>query len=119
MRVEPVDERDSSWEDSAPHFRVYLFSGDGPGHATETYDITGGDALDAIRWAQSEAGSARMYSVALVRERREVDGERARGLVWLVGMDANDEPRTESEQQRRDSMLRRRGREVVVAEEAR
>jgi hypothetical protein len=113
MRVEPVDERDTGWEDSTPRFRVYLFSGDGPSHTTWTFDITGGDVLDAIRWAQTEAGTARMYSVALVREERQPDGEAVSGLVWLVGMDANDSFRSESERARRDAMLQRRGRFVV------
>jgi hypothetical protein len=114
MRVDPVDERDGGWEDPAPTFRVYLFSGDGPSHATWTYDITGGDVLDAIRWAQAQAGSERMYAVALVRDERQPDGEVVRGLVWLVGMDANDSPRSELEHARRAAMIHRRGHEVVT-----
>ena len=113
-RVEPVDERASGWEDPSPRFRIYLFSGEEPGHATWTYDITGGDVLDAIRWAQTEAGSDRMYSVALVRDEVRANGETARGLVWLVGMDANDSPTSETEQARRAAMLRRRGHQVVT-----
>jgi hypothetical protein len=114
MKVDPVDERDSGWEDSAPRFRVYLFSGDGPGHATWTYDITAGDVLEAIRWAQHEAGDDRMYAIALVRDERRAGGKIARGLVWLVGMDANDEPRSEMERARRVAMAGRRGRDVVT-----
>jgi hypothetical protein len=46
MRVEPADERDSSWEDFDPRFRVYLFD---TAHAvTSTYDITDADVLDVI-----------------------------------------------------------------------
>jgi|SRR5205807_6130267 len=114
MNVEPVDERDSGWEDPAPRFRVYLFAGDEPGYTTWTYDISGGDVLDAIRWAQSEAGSERMYAVALVRDERWPDGQNVRGLVWLVGMDANDHPRSDTDHARRNAMLRRRGRAVVA-----
>ena len=114
MRVEPVDERDSGWEDPSPRFRIHLFSGDEPGHATSTYDVIGGDVLDAIRWAQKNAGSDRMYSVALVRDEVRADGETARGLVWLVGMDANDSPRSGTEQARRAAMLHRRGHKVVT-----
>jgi hypothetical protein len=90
MKVTPVDERGSGWEDSAPRFRVYLFSGPGPGHTTSTFDVTEGDVLDAIRWAQLEAGNDRTFSVALVRDERQAGGNMVRGLVWLVGMDAND-----------------------------
>jgi hypothetical protein len=54
-----------------------------------------------------------MYSVALVREERQPDGEAVSGLVWLVGMDANDSLRSESERARRDAMLQRKGRFVV------
>src|SRR5207244_2827459 len=45
MNVEPVDERDSGWEDPAPRFRVYLFAGDEPGYTTWPYDISGGHGL--------------------------------------------------------------------------
>jgi hypothetical protein len=114
MRVEAVDERDSGWEDPTPRFRIYLFSGEGPGHVTWTYDFTGGDVLDAIRWAQTEAGSDRMFSVALVRDERRPDGPVVRGLVWLVGMDANDVPISTTEMARRAGMLHRRGHDVVT-----
>jgi hypothetical protein len=72
------------------------------------------DVLDAIRWAQKEAGDGRMYSVALVRDERQAGGNIARGLIWLVGMDANDEPRSEVEHARRVAMACRRGRDVVT-----
>jgi len=91
MSVVPVDERDSSWEDPRPRFRVYLHAGsrrdDRPwtGGATATYDVTGADVLQVIDWAQRQAGSDQTYAVALVGER----GGR-RGLTWLVGMDGND-----------------------------
>jgi hypothetical protein len=91
MRVAQVDERDSSWEDPDPCFRVYLH-GSGPdktGGFTDTYDITGADVLQVIDWAQRQAGDVLTYAVALVRDERRLDDPK-RGLVWLVGMDGND-----------------------------
>jgi hypothetical protein len=49
-----VDERDSSWEDSRPRFRVYFFRG---GESVDrswsvaTFDIEEADVLDPIEWA--------------------------------------------------------------------
>ena len=95
MQVEQVDERDSAWEDSRPRFRVYLHgSGEGSTHGwTDTYDITGADVLQAIDWAQRQAGDRLTYAVALVRDDAERERHNpgcGRGLVWLVGMDGND-----------------------------
>lgn len=115
-----VDERDSSWEDDRPRFRVYLHgSGETTtGGWTDTYDITGADVLQVIDWAQRQAGDTLTYAVALVRD--DVQHEwlnpgHGRGLVWLVGMDGNDNPHddpVENEIQRR--MLARRRDPVVV-----
>src|SRR5699024_9111477 len=87
--------RDGHWEDGWPCFRVYLH-GNGATSTerwTDTYDITGADVLQVIDWAQRQAGDELTYAVALVhddaaQERRNPD--RGRGLVWLVGMDGND-----------------------------
>lgn len=117
MNVEPVDERDTRWEDTRPRFRVYFFAGEGPGHPTWTYDVTDADVLDVIRWAQTEAGADRMLAVALVRDDVLTDGNQPeRGLVWLLGMDANEVAGTDSEQLCQAAMRRRRGRELVLAD---
>ena len=94
MIAEPVDERDSSWEDPHPRYRVYLFEGgDRPGHSwsTETYDVRGADVLEVVRWGEAQAGPDRLCAVALVVQRDEgADPVAAgRGLVWLLGIDAN------------------------------
>ena len=102
-----MDERDSSWEDHSPRFRVYLFrGGDRPGSswATDTYDVTGADALEVIDWARERAGEG-LFAVALVRDDLNRMSEAARrGLVWLVGHDANDRPLSETEQHFADRM---------------
>ncbi|HEX5542442.1 MAG TPA: hypothetical protein VFX60_12925 [Micromonospora sp.] len=94
MRVEEVDERDSSWEDTNPRFRVYLFEGGDEATWSSwrvaTYDIEGVDILEVIRWAQTQAGEERLYAVALVGEREAAPPGFRRGLTWLVGMDANE-----------------------------
>ena len=45
-----------------------------------------------IDWAQRQAGASLTYAVALVCDdeaRAQLNPGRARGLVWLVGMDGN------------------------------
>lgn len=112
MRIEPVDERDSSWEDSDPRFRVYLFDGgDRPGHswAVDTFDVWDADVLEAVTWARERAGSQRLFAVALVLEQGDDAAAvtARRRLVWLVGMDANDTDASTRGALRR--MLMRRG----------
>ena len=121
MQVVLVDERDGSWEDPAPRFRVYLHGNETwTGGWTATYDITGADVLQVIDWAQRQAGDRLTYAVALVRtdtERERLDSGNGHGLVWLVGMDGNDttkEGSAEREVQRR--MLRRRSSPVGIPE---
>lgn len=120
MEVRQVDERDSSWEDPAPRFRVYLH-GSGPDStpgSTDTYDITGADVLQVIDWAQRRAGDTLTYAVALVRDdpaQEVLNPGHGRGLVWLVGTDGNDttdDGSPEREVQRR--MLLRRQDPVGV-----
>lgn len=66
MHVEEVDERDSSWENGESRFRVYSF--ESPGMATATYDLTGTDVEEAIRWAENAAGADLLFSIALVHD---------------------------------------------------
>ena len=120
MEAQRVDERDSSWEDDAPRFRVYLFErGRGGDYAvTDTWDITGADVLEAIRWAQDRAGRDGLYAVAVVRDELKLDDEHpSRGLVWLVGMDWHDDVAEDVDGQRtKERMIARRGQAVVAAE---
>lgn len=115
-----VDERDSGWEDSSPLFRVYLFDrGNGVDYyATDMWDLTGVDVLEALRWAQERAGEDRLYAIALVRdERLQPSSDPCRGLVWLIGMDWFDRVDGDPEGQRtKDRMVARRGRNVVADE---
>lgn len=115
IQVTEVDERDSSWEDSSPRFRVYLHgSGESDTRgSTATYDLTGADVLQAIDWAQRQAGSDLTYAVALVGDVGP-SGEPRRGLTWLVGMDGNDFSRTPLEEDRQARMLARRRDPVGV-----
>jgi len=110
MRVERVDERDSSWEDTAPRFRAYFFAGDPPGYAVDTQDVTEADVLEVVRWAQTEAGPTRLYAVALVHDNPTTP---SRGVVWLVGMDANQAPRDEAQRRCLLGMHDRRGRRPI------
>jgi hypothetical protein len=113
IRAEAVDERDSCWEDDSPRFRVYLHSHPGPGSATATYDLTGADVLQTIDWAQSHVSAGGTYAVALVSDRRWQD-EPERGLVWLVGIDGNTDPATDSEREALRRMAARATSPVVI-----
>jgi hypothetical protein len=83
MHVEKSDERDSHWERHRSTFRVYLFEGPGKPYAVSTYDKADATFTDAKMWADGEAGS-----IALVSS----DERGNRGLTWLVGDDANENP---------------------------
>jgi len=87
MRIESVDERDSTWDRHDATYRVYLFSGGdrGGSWATDTYNVEDADVDEVIDWAKSRMGSGDQFSIAL----REVEGDE-RGLIWLVGSDLND-----------------------------
>lgn len=116
MRIAGADERDSSWEQHQPRFRVHFFAGgDAPSASwsTDTYDVTGADVLEVVQWAQDQAGSERLYAIALVEEDHALPAEQRRGLTWLVGMDANDVRVDEDERRCFTAMLDRRGRQVV------
>ena len=106
-----VDERDSSWEDPEPRFRVYLHDAvDGPGGATQTHDLTGVDVLQAIDWAQRRAGTTHTWAIALVAD----DAHGRRGLVWLVGADGNESPGDPVTDDAHRRMLLRRDRPVAL-----
>lgn len=68
-------------------FRVYLFSGSGPGRSwrTGTFDVADADVDEVMRWAQDRAGASDLFAVALVgRDKGRL------GLTWLTGIDVND-----------------------------
>lgn len=121
MRVEPVDERDSRWEDDSPRFRVYVFDESGrrgeldgtysQGYATSTWDVTGADLIDVVRWAQDRAGERGLYSIALVADGYGMHTDR--GLVWLVGNDYQHTPMDDRTRDVQEQMLGRRGRRIV------
>jgi len=121
MEAHRVDERNSDWEDAAPRFRVYLFKrGRGENYAvTDTWDITGADVLEALRWAQDRAGQDALYALGVVRDELKFreDAHPSRGIVWLVGMDWFDAVQGDVNAQRtKDRMIARRGKAVVLTE---
>lgn len=87
MRVEMSYEGDSRWEQHESIFRVYFFDRPGPtySYGVITFDVADATFSEAMMWAEKEARD-RMYSIALVSSNEQ--GER--GLVWLIGDDAND-----------------------------
>jgi hypothetical protein len=116
MRVREVDERDSSWEEQEPTFRVYVFrGGEQPDRSwtTWTYDVVGADLIQVTQWAQHEVGDSGLYAVALVSHRASsTDQEPAKGLVWLIGSDVNSEPLSEPEAAAQERMRTLRGKPI-------
>lgn len=112
MDVIEVDERDSTWEDPRPRFRVYVQRPDGDVFATETTDLLEADVLQAVDWAQRRAAEheGALWSIALVSD----DRRGLRGLTWLVGSDANDPPEDDLDVDRRARMRARRADPVVM-----
>lgn len=113
MHIEPVDERDSSWDDSRPRFRVYRYRQDHPAASwtTLTDDVNGADVLEVITWAHEQAGADQLYAVALVVDDRAQPEGQQRGLVWLLGDDLpNADPAdlTDPQQLSLAAMFRRR-----------
>lgn len=95
ISVELVDERDSSWEDYSPTFRVYLQdpSTDFVAATTATYDLRNVDVVGAIDWAQrATEGTEQSFALALVAEKDGRSSDPGRGLVWLLGRDSNAAP---------------------------
>lgn len=91
----PVDERDSNWEDRQPTFRIYIQSATdtNTSASTATYDLTGVNVIEAIEWARRNSSFTDSYAVALVYDdayRDQLNPGCGRGLVWLLGHDAND-----------------------------
>jgi hypothetical protein len=132
IEIVGVDERDSNWEDDRPRFRVYFQRTLGEpgaesraeerspspiGGWTATYDVTGADVVQVIDWAQRQAGPSLVYSIALVRDERDVaiaHPGRGRGLVWLVGIDGNQGALDPREAEMQNRMLARRQSPVIV-----
>jgi hypothetical protein len=84
---------------------------------TATYDVTGADVLQVIDWAQRQAGTSLTFAVALVWDDKSLEAShpgRERGLVWLVGMDGNDEGVDVRENDAQERMLSRRREPVDI-----
>ncbi len=120
MRVREVDERDSSWEDHRPIFRVYLFRGGEhrpSSWTTWTYDVEDADLIDVAQWAQAKVGDSGLYAVALVRQEAGFSNEGPqKGLVWLIGNDANDEPFAQPHFAARERMTALRDKPIFTIE---
>lgn len=68
-------------------FRVFLYAGEGP-FSAEAHDLTDVTFMETLAWAEKTAGSDRLFAIAILSE----DAYGAKGLTWLVGIDANTVP---------------------------
>lgn len=69
--------------------------------------------LEVIQWAQDHAGAEQLYAVALVDDDNTLPNRQRRGLIWLVGIDANDTHADEPERRWYTAMLNRRGQRII------
>lgn len=91
MRIEEVDERDSTWEQHDSTFRVYFARG--PERSITTFDVSGATFSEVRDWTRSQAPDDTIIAIALVG----LDSRGLKGLTWLLGMDPNDHPESEIE----------------------
>jgi hypothetical protein len=97
---------------------VYLFGSNPSADSwtTWTYDLADTDTLESVQWAQDQVGDAGLYAVALVSLRPYApDGPASKGLIWLVGGDANDTLRTPREAIPHERMQELCGKRVLIA----
>lgn len=121
VRIIEVDERDSSWEDDRPRFRVYVHGSraDTTFGSTVTYDVTGADVLQVIDWAQRHVTGQETFAVALVVDDTGYEATspgHGRGLVWLLGTDGTNSDPSEPVADAQRRMLTRRAAPVGVPE---
>lgn len=90
MKISRADENSLTREAYDPVFRVYFHDSlpEATRGATEVFDVSGLDVVQAINWAQRIARNQRTFSIALI------DGRTRSGdvsITWLVGCDGNDD----------------------------
>ena len=91
MEAREVDERDTTWESYDLPLRVFLY--EVPGMASQAFDVTGATLDEAAEWAARNQPAGGAFSIAL----RSTDAGGKPGLIWLVGSDLSDTPRSDIE----------------------
>ena len=98
MRVEPVDPRDTTWEQREPTYRVYFWSvPKDPRRAATSYEWRITEATDVnevITWAEAERGdrSYELFVEHLERMESRDGWKDAPGLIRLAGTNPTDGP---------------------------
>jgi hypothetical protein len=82
LRVQPVDPRDERWEIWNPAYRVHFWRARDGGWARREIDVSGGDVMSVLRWAEAHASEEETYTVFAT-----VESEAGLGLLRLVGDD--------------------------------
>ncbi|MGX5695711.1 hypothetical protein ACWKWP_05880 [Agromyces soli] len=102
MHITLVDERDASWEQAEPRFRLFVYRG--ADNAVTAYDIVDASLDDVLEAARNLSEfDARLWSLAVVVDRADLE----RGLAWISGGDYNEAPTTPQEWRRRREMQSR------------
>jgi hypothetical protein len=91
MDVQGVDPRDQTTEVNEPAYRVYFWTGDRDGAASDEYECSGADVNEVIAWANANA-KERVYSLwARTPDAMQPDGV---CLVGLAGWEPPTSPTT-------------------------
>lgn len=81
MKITAVDPRDERWDDQAPSYRVYFWTGDG---TSDEHRVSGVDAPEVLSWADRTARATRRTYSVMTEVRNDALGL---GLVRLAGWD--------------------------------
>lgn len=89
MEVERVESAEVGWMKGLPRYRVYFWPGDNDRESTDgdKWDVRDADVIEALHWAEENAGEGGTYTIYAVVPRR---GDR--GLVYLAGDRTKERP---------------------------
>ena len=89
MRVEPVDPRDTEWEQDEVSYRVCFWSTRGDGWTSDEYDLHEADIGEVLHWCRSRTSADHRFTLFAKTSR---DG--SPGLLRLAGWEPtrNDAP---------------------------
>jgi len=82
LEVRSVDPRDQRWEAWQPAYRVYFRRPERGGYASREFELSGGDVLEVLSWADRNAAEGETYTLHVTAS--TADGL---GLIRLAGDD--------------------------------
>jgi hypothetical protein len=80
LKVRPVDPRDQRWEVRQPAYRVYFWRSWQGGCSTREFELSGGDVLEVLSWADRNAKDGETFTLHVTASTSE-----GLGLIRLAG----------------------------------